>query len=268
MMLAKFDPVRARQGWLDFSLKVETDFNPDLMPAHGHSHYVAFMTNSLIEAYWVGLADHVRPTLEKIIAWMEVQPEPEMRLFSDKWRHWRDGWYALYTWRRTLGLCKWLSRGDNGQRHFAAALDVEWQSWQEASADQAAQDKKERQEGLSECLAMALAANTPGLGLKLYDTANVKRPSNDQAPLLQFGRWACEHLARGGGRDETFIAQGADMLRASLLPNFFWGGNRTEPALWLKAIYWDSGVAQTPEQAIARAYDSMPGVERPDFVPR
>ena len=58
------------------------------------------------------------------------------------------------------------------------------------------------------------------------------------------------------------------VLLESLLPNFFWGGDRTEPALWLKAIYFDSGVASTPEQAIARAYDSMPGVKRPDFVPR
>ena len=57
------------------------------------------------------------------------------------------------------------------------------------------------------------------------------------------------------------------MLQATLLPYFFWGANRVEPALWLKAIYWDSGIARTPERAIAKAYDSMPGIERPDFVP-
>lgn len=264
-MLAKFDPVGERQGWLDFSLKVETDFNPEEIPHEGYSHYVALMTNSCVDAYLVGLAEQVRPTLSRIITWMESQPEPDVRLLTRK--HWRDGWYALYSWRRTLGLCKWLSRGDNGEEHFAAALDTEWQSWQEASPGQIAQDREERQEALSEGLAMALAANVPALGLKLYEAAKVTRPSNDQKPLLQFGRWACEHLVRGGDRDATFIARGADMLRASLLPNFFWGGNRTEPALWLKAIYWDSGVAKTPEQAIARAYDSMPGVKRPDFVP-
>lgn len=267
-MLAKFDPIGERQGWLDFSLKVETDFSPERIPREGHSHYVALLANSFVEAYWVGLADQVRPTLEKIINWMEARPEPDMSLFSDNGRHWRDGWYALYSWRRTLGLCKWLSRGDNGEKQFASALEIEWQSWQQASADQADEVQQEREQVLSQRLAMALAANVPALGLKFYEAAKVRRPSNDQAPLLQFGRWACEHLARGGDRDATFIARGADMLRASLLPNFFWGGDRTEPALWLKAIYWDSGVAQTPEQAIARAYDSMPGVKRPDFVPR
>lgn len=267
-MLAKFDPVGERQGWLDFSLKVETDFVPHTIPREGHTHYVSLMANSFSEAFLLGLADQVRPTLEKIVGWMEKQAEPNMSLFADSRRHWRDGWYALYSWRRTLGLCKWLSRGNNAEKHFAAALDAEWQSWQHASPKQIEQDRAERQDGLSECLALALAANVPALGLKLYEAAKVRRPSSDQAPLLGFGRWACEHLARGGERDAAFVARGADMLRASLLPNFFWGGDRTEPALWLKAIYWDSGVARTPEQAIAKAYDSMPGIERPDFVPR
>jgi len=267
-MLAKFDPIRKRRTWLDFNLKVETDFTPEKIAKAGHPNYVALMTNSFVEAYLVGLADQVRPTLEKIITWMEAQPEPDMSLFSARGKHWRDGWFALFTWRSTLGLCKWLSRGDDGAKHFAAALDAEWQCWQRTSANQAAQDRKEQQDDLSECLAMALAANTPAVGVKLFEAATPTRLSKNQAPPIQFGKWACDHLVRGGNRDATFIAQGADMLRASLLPNFLWEGNMTEPALWLKAIYWDSGVAQTPEQAIARAYDSTPGVERPDFVPR
>lgn len=57
------------------------------------------------------------------------------------------------------------------------------------------------------------------------------------------------------------------MLTGSLLPKFFWEHARIEPALCLKAIYFDSGVVRTPEQAIGKAYDLMPGIERPDFVP-
>ena len=121
-------------------------------------------------------------------------------------------------------------------------------------------------ENLSECLATALAGNAPKLGLKLYEAAGVKRPTGLAAPLLTFGHWACRHLAEGGERDADFVRRGKEMLTASLLPKFFWEGERFEPALWLKAIYFDSGVVRTPEQAIAKAYDSMPGVERPDFV--
>jgi hypothetical protein len=39
-----------------------------------------------------------------------------------------------------------------------------------------------------------------------------------------------------------------------------------EPSLWLKAIYFDSGVVQTPEEAIAKAYDSMSWLQKPIFV--
>jgi hypothetical protein len=246
-MLAKFDPIRERQGWLDYSLKVETEFAPDTIPSTAQDGYGSLTANSLIGAYWVGLSDEVRPTLEQVIAWMESRAEPSS---------------AVYTWQRTLGLCKWLSRGDDGREHFARAIEVRWQNWRNTDGD-----REDRQEALSQGLAVALAGNVPALGLKLYEAVNVTRVSANQKPLLQFGRWACDHLVRGGGRDATFVAKGAEMLRASLLPNFFWGGDRTEPALWLKAIYWDSGIARTPEEAIARAYDSMPGVMRPDFVP-
>ena len=57
------------------------------------------------------------------------------------------------------------------------------------------------------------------------------------------------------------------MLTANLLSRFYEGGDVVQAALWLKVIYFDSGVAQTPEQTFARAYDSMPGVQRPDFIP-
>ena len=32
----------------------------------------------------LGLANEVRPTLEKLIAWMEAQPEPDRLVFSEK----------------------------------------------------------------------------------------------------------------------------------------------------------------------------------------
>jgi len=83
----------------------------------------------------------------------------------------------------------------------------------------------------------------------------------------RFGHWACRHLVDGGGRDAEFVARGKAMLTANLLPTFYQGGRMTETALWLKAIYFDSGIAQRPEQTFARAYDCMPGISRPDFIP-
>jgi hypothetical protein len=64
---------------------------------------------------------------------------------------------------------------------------------------------------------------------------------------------------------ESKLGAWAEMLHAAP-SDFFTSVRRSEAALWLKAIYWDTGVVRTPEQTIAKAYDFMPGVERPDFV--
>jgi hypothetical protein len=210
-MLAKFDPIRERQVWLEYGLKVETEFAPDGIPSTAQPGYVSQIANSLIEVYFVGLADEVRPTLEEIIAWMEAEAEPQA---------------AVYSWQRTLGLCKWLSRNDSGQEHFAAAINARGQNWQQETS-KLAEDREERQEVISQCLAMSLTANVPTLDLKLYEAAKVTRPSNNQRPLLHFGRWACEHLARGGKRDATFVARGLTCCVQVCCPTFF--GEAIEP---------------------------------------
>jgi hypothetical protein len=266
-MLAKFDPVRYRDYWLRSFLDYIRSSDPERISPSVRPHYAQAKTSSMIEAYMLGLANEVRPTLEKLIAWMEAQPEPDRLVFSEKGRD-EDAWgLAMYEWRRALGLCKWLTEADSVQHELKSALDADLQGLQQASPKHAAVTRAGRREFMSVRLATAVAANAPLLGLKLYEAAGSKRPSGLAAPVLRFGLWACRHLAEGGTRDAAFVAKGKDMLTASLLPKFFWEGARIEPALWLKAIYFDSGVVQTPQQAIAKMYDSMPGIERPDFVP-
>jgi hypothetical protein len=264
-----FDPITDRKYWLDSKLERETNFEPAKLTRMGRGLAIALNVNDLIEAYYVGLADAVRPTLEKIIVWMESQQENEPRQYSKEFGHWRAGWADLYAWRRDLGLCKWLSRGDRAQHDFARALNAEWYSWTEVSPNDAALDRVELLDQLTENLAMAIAARNPALGLKFlarvdrkewWDGCDVR-----ERPVLPFGEWACRHLAAGGRQDAEFVDQGVAMLRAALPGRFL--EKRNEAALWLKAIFWDTGIARTPEQAIARIYDFLPGIERPDFVP-
>ncbi len=170
-------------------------------------------------------------------------------------------------WWQTLGLCKWLSRGQAVDKEFGKALDAEWNFWMAMGSAQAAEYQWQRERELGGRLAVALAGNRPDFGLKLYKAANPQDPMPDELPILQFCLWACEHLAAGGKRDAEFVARGAEMLRASLMRDLLYSVEKCYPALWLKAIYWDSGMVRTPEQAIAKAYDSMPDIERPDFGP-
>jgi hypothetical protein len=121
---------------------------------------------------------------------------------------------------------------------------------------------------LSEHLALALAAKNPGAGLQFRTAAGITKISADHSTLLVLGQWACLHLHLDRKRDTEFISGAAKMMRLTLWPELLSQGRHTEAALLLKAIYWDSRAARSPEQAIARAYDFLPAVKRPDFVPR
>jgi hypothetical protein len=263
-----FDPVRKRKFWLDFNLAYETRFEPDEIPEKGQPIYVSTLTNSLITAYLLGLGDRVRPTLLAMVLWMERRPEPEVRLFSEPWEHWHDGWYALYAWRRTLGLAKWLCGIEGAERHWASALQAEWQAWQRARPEDVGRDFHLRRESLTEHLVMALAAKVPSVGLQFRAAAGIKTIAADQPPLLLLGQWACVFLNVFGTPDSEFFTTGNLFLRDALWPEFLSTGRLAELALWLKVLAWDTGVVRTPEEAIARAYDLMPEVTRPDFVPK
>lgn len=266
-MLANFDPKADRESWLELHLNVFMKFAPHEFDREAMPLYVSTLVNDAVKCQFLGLADHVRPVLEAIIDWIESHPEPSLHEYSRERHHWRHIWALRFMWYQTLGLCKWLSRGDAAEADFARAIKADTDAREYALKESIALDPGEEQATLTERVATALAARNPAVGLKLLAAVGVAHASELEAPVIQFGQWACQRLAGGGKRDVEFVGRGAEMLRATLLPYFFWGANRTEPALWLKAIYWDSGMARTPEQAIARAYDSMPGIERPDFIP-
>jgi len=56
------------------------------------------------------------------------------------------------------------------------------------------------------------------------------------------------------------------LLRKVSSESFIMNGDYTKMAMWLKAIYHDSGVTRTPEETILKAYDTMTGVEKPAFA--
>ena len=264
-MQPTFDPIRKRQFWLDFNLPYETRFEPDEIPVKGQPIYLSTMVNSLLTAYLLGLADRVRPTLQAIVAWMDSRPVPDVHAYDEPWEHWRDGWYARYAWWRTAGVCRWLCGIGGFEEDFDRALEAEWLCWEQADPDDAERDFYLRQEALSEHLAVALAARAPRTGLQFRTAAGIEQVSADQPKLLFLEQWACLYLEVERKWDRDFVAGATKLLRGTLCPDLLSTGRLTEAALLLKSFYGDSGVAKTPEQVMARAYDFMP-VARPDFV--
>jgi hypothetical protein len=272
--MLEFDPIRARGFWLQRWLKRTIDSEPyssgSKPPSITHisqGAYAEMQTSRLIDGYLYGFANELNATVEKHIAWMESYPEPDRVAYAEGnlgVEAWRE---ALFSWRLMLGVCKWLGRGEPTFGALTAAAATDWQVVALVDGELAPDVRASRRYQMSLHFATALAADAPLLGLKIYEAAGMRPPMGPATLPTRFGHWACQHLLGNGTRDETFVARGKAMLTANLLPIFLPSGDNIQVALWLKAIYFDSGAVQTPEQAIAKAYDSTPGIPRPDFIP-
>jgi hypothetical protein len=269
-----FDPIGLRDFWLEVRLQYTIDDKPRAVELElpglmhiSHNGYAGGHTSDLVSGYLVGLSKELRATTDKHLAWMESHPEPDRAIYIERGFTNEGWWDSLYDWRKALGVCQWLGRGDRAFASLTAATAADWQLLELASVALAPRARATRRNYMSIHLATALAADAPLIGLKIYEAAGAKPPMGLATSPVRFGQWACRHLVNGGTRDAEFVARGKAMLTANLLPTFYQGGRMIETALWLKTIYFDSGVAQTPELTIARAYDCMPGISRPDFIP-
>jgi hypothetical protein len=274
VMLLPFDPVGERDFWLQTRLQYTIADEPRVddkgLPGLAHITHVLHaggLVTDLVSGYLVGLWNELRATTDKHLAWMESTPEPDRAIYLQRGLASERWWESLYDWRKALGISQWLSRGDRAFASLTAAAAADWQLLELASPALLAQARDTRRHYMSIHLATALAGDAPLLGLKIYEAAGAKPPMGPATSPVRFGHWACRHLVGGGTRDAEFVTRGKAMLTANLLPTFRQGGRMIETALWLKAIYFDSGVAQTPEQTFARAYDCTPGISRPDFIP-
>lgn len=264
-MTETFDPVRKRQFWLDFALPFETEFVPDRIPEQGQPLYVSVLTNSLVTGFLLGLADRVLPTLEAVVDWMDSRPEPQVGLFGGPRDFWHDDWYAAYAWQRTLGLAKWLSGRDMAEWHWGRALLLEYECWKQAAPAQVAEDGFLRRQRLGEHLVLALAAGEPDIGLYFYSAAGGSE-MRELEPLQMLGIDGCLRMVGAEPLEKDFDRVARQLLGEALWPNYLSEGRYCVPALWLKFLFHDSGAVSTPAKALARAYDFMPGVQRPDFI--
>ncbi len=258
-----FEPEKSRQFYLDFLLPIATKFEPEKTGPFNRAGYMESKAHYLIEAHLLGLRDWVLPLARTVVAWMEAQPDPVEGKDTDEC-------FRVYEWWRTLGLCKWLIDGDPAVDAFAHASAADWQQWDRFGRLEPNGAKLLMREGLEFALPLNLAARRYDVGLKLSREAGLtEKPSSAPAIVraeLMYGQWACRHLADGGKPDAAYVGKGEEMLRKVMSERFIENGYYTRMAMWLKAIYYDSGVTRTPEETFLKAYDTMTGVEKPAFA--
>ena len=258
-----FEPEESRQFFLDFLLAIATKFEPETTGPFNRSHYMSSKLEYLLRAHVLGLREQVLPLARALAGWMESQPA---------WPEGKDTEESFYTyqWWETLGLCKWLINGDPAVTEFGRASAADWRRWDQFDRFEPNGKKLLMREGLELALPLNLAARRYDVGLKLCQEAGLTSKASSAPAIvraeLMHGQWACRHLAHGGKLDAAYVAKGEEMLRKVMSECFIMNGYHTRMAMWLKAIYHDSGVTRTPEETILKAYDTMTGVEKPAFA--
>lgn len=263
-MTSSFDPALVRQHWDGSLLKFFGSKDVTSVAASARSHFSYLVVPCLVDAFLVGYGERVRPILMRQLAGMVSLPEPNRHDFSAS-AHGEAIWcLRLFEWRLALALCKWLA-GEPAEVELAAALAADRQGALAMSASEGAKVAAPCGESISVRLAAALAANMPRVGLDILHESDRSRTDDALRPILEFAAWAFHLLASGGQRDGSFVVRGKRALTSTLLPVLLPDSRQIESAFWIKAIFFDSGVARSAEEAMMLAYDCMPGVHRPSF---
>ena len=258
-----------RRCLLEFGLPLFMDFWPDRIQRnapHMLTMYLRMLLGRLARCYWVGLADAARPRIDELIRWMEWHDPDEFECRRGFPRRELVVWETREAWWEVLGLAKWLARDDAATAELGEALLARWDKWRALSPKRHGSELASRDVFMSRTFALALAADRPQIGTHLYDTVDDWEPCYRADSKVRFGYWACRHLAHGGCRDSDYVRSGFEVLVQNVAEA---GGPQTslERLLWLKAVCFDSGIANTAEEAVAREFDALAPGSRPGFLP-
>ena len=225
-MLASFDPIGDRKFWLEVKLKT-MKFAPQEFSREAQPTYLHTLVNTSVDAFLLGLADHVRPILKSTIRWIKSHDEPDLREYSKERHHWRYGWDSRFAWYQTLGPLQVaqprrdaaairLCQGDEGRRqmHWEYAIKERYRHQTMARSKQPV----DRAYG-----ATALAANYPGMGLKLFaaiGVARLIRTRGSGTPVRPMG--LVKHLVRRRqtGCGASSSSGRRDVAQRPYLPSF------------------------------------------------
>lgn len=262
-MSRDFDPEKDRKFFSDMILAIATKFEPEKTGPFNRSGYMATKLGYAIHAQLLGLREQVLPLMHGLADWMVAHPESMDGKDASECFH-------VYQWWQTLGLCKWLIDGDPAVAEFARASEADWRRWDRFERFEPDGKPLLMREGLELALPLGLAARRYDAALELCREAGLTTQPSSAPDIvraeLMYGQWACRHLAEGGQPDAVYVAKGEEMLRKVMTERFMANGSYIKMAMWLKAIYHDSGATRTPEETIFRAYDTMTGVEKPAFA--
>lgn len=224
------------------------------------ARYAVIQVEMFAEACIIGLATEVAPAIDRFLAWMN-QPEPSREPYIAGDSNEEAWWVGLWQWRLSEGVARWL-KGMPSHRSLAAAAAANIEGVERIEFQQDAEAaRSNRRQSMGLHLASMLASDMPAAGLKLMASVGMGPHAARYNPAVAIGRWACEYLAPGRSRDETFVRGCEKMLGDGLMSRLLAHAAYLESVLLLKTLYFDSGIVRTAGEAISRAHDWLPNTE-------
>ncbi len=251
-------------------------FEPDMLnfylgtefEAHHPMGNVAISRVATVAKAWlVGLHEEVAPILPKVMPWLDEAIAKGEDFGGDVNVHQR-------CLREARALAGWLLDGSDCADMWQQALVAARASW--LTDGGVWPDATVRQWGLDSALAYALQSGSAHHGVETAIELYERYTGQQKAPNLKTLRrprdWAYALALHTVGRQAyepaALLAAGRRVLSLNLQENWLGEGHTLHGAMWLKLVYSLHQPALTPRQTILRAYDNMPDVPWPDFLPR
>lgn len=258
-----FDPIRKRQvteeGGLARALR--TLYDPKRPMGNIAQHELA----DVISAWLVGLHIEIAPIIPRSLQWLDKAIEEDEEFGGDPNAH-----RTTLHWAKALG--GWLDTGWNDEGEWDSARVYEEARWRYEKRPWPTNEIVKC--GLDDYMAFAYQGGEHNegfeAGVDMYErwTGKSEVSLSKMLKPRDFGYALCLHrTARQQFDEDDLFKAGRKMLQANLQEIWLGGGQFIRAATWLKIVYWHHDEALTPLQTILKAYDNMPKVARPDFIP-
>ncbi|WP_280808582.1 hypothetical protein [Variovorax boronicumulans] len=240
-----------------------------------------------ISGWLVGLHLEFHPGISRWLGWLDqgIEGGEENRLGTIPSWHRK----TLY-WAKAIG--GWMHDGTNDQASWKAAQDASLEHMQIGFTKVLGPDKFDFElqrfvpqemtglpysskmilsDGLlDDFMAFSFQAEEYEAGIQEYEkhlAPSIPSLKKTLKPRELAYALCLERAGRTHFDKDDLLGAGRKMLQSNLQENWLGGGQYIRAATWLKIVYLHNDESLTPLQTILRAYDSMPKVVRPDFLP-
>lgn len=269
--MALFDPVIGRTRAFDehgrnFYLGTEYDAQRP-MGNVGITHI-----GTTIKARLVGYHDEMAPLLPRALKWIDMALARDERLGG------YEGYRRKLHWAKALGTWMLEDEIDEGAWYRARIFEEAW--WRNSERPWPMREvvRSGLDDYLAFCAASGLEDEGFAAGIEMCErwTGKKEVELSGTLKLREFGLALCLYAAGERNFDEDRLYKaGRRMLRANLQGEWLGRGQYIRAATWLFVVHQfrrlfddPSGPPLTPRQVILKAYEDMPKVPRPDFVPQ